>query len=75
MRTLGVDSLQSPLALEGVMHRYVHNENIVRYRKLIAISQGDPSRDEVRHQMLLRLLAEEVAKDMEQQTGSRLPDA
>jgi hypothetical protein len=37
------------------------NENIARFRKLIAIGEGDPDRDEVRHQMLLRLLAEEVA--------------
>jgi len=44
------------------MQRYVHDENIVRYRKLIAISEGDPSRDEARHQMLLQLLAEELSK-------------
>lgn len=45
------------------MDRYVHNENIARYRKLIAISEGDPSRDEARHQTLVRLLAEELAKN------------
>lgn len=45
------------------MERYVHDENIARYRKLIAISEGDPARDEARHQTLLRLLAEAVAKD------------
>ena len=44
------------------MRRFVEHENIERFRKLIAISEGDPSRDEARHQMLLRLLAEEVAK-------------
>jgi hypothetical protein len=42
---------------------YIHRENIARYQKLIAISEGDPNRDEVRHQTLLRLLAEEKAKD------------
>ena len=47
------------------MQRFVHNENIMRYRKLIAISVGDPLRDEVRYQMLLRLLAEEETKDVE----------
>ncbi len=50
------------------MQRYVHNENIARYRKLIALSEGDPARDEARYQMLLRLLAEEQAKDCEPPT-------
>jgi len=45
------------------MTSYVNHENIRRYEKLIAISEGDPSRDEARHQTLLRLLAEEKAKD------------
>jgi hypothetical protein len=47
------------------MERYVQNENVVRYRKLIAITEGDPSRDEARYQMLLRLLAEEQAKSLD----------
>lgn len=46
------------------MQSYVNHENIRRYQKLIAISEGDPSRDEARHQTLLRLLAEERAKDV-----------
>ncbi len=46
------------------MQRFVHTENIVRYRKLIAISEGDPDRDEARFQMLKRLLAEEETKDV-----------
>jgi len=50
------------------LQRYVHNENIARYQKLIAESGRDPSRDEARHQMLLRLLADELAK---QQTATR----
>ena len=43
------------------MHRSTQSENvsIVRYRKLIAVAEGDPARDEVRYQILLRLLAEE----------------
>jgi len=57
------------------MQRYVHDENIVRYRKLIAISEGDPSRDEARHQMLLRLLAEEQAKIDEPPINCGLPAA
>jgi hypothetical protein len=51
------------------------NENTVRYTKLIAITEGDPSRDEARYQTLLRLLAEERAKlsgsiPMREQTAS-----
>ena len=45
------------------MERFVHNANIERYRRLIAESEFDLSRDEDRHKMLLTLLAEEVAKD------------
>jgi hypothetical protein len=45
------------------MHGFVHNENIALYRRLISESERDPSRDEKRHEMLLKLLAEEMAKD------------
>jgi hypothetical protein len=47
---------------EAAMEDYVNHENIRRYRKLIAISEGDPARDESRHQTLVLLLAEEEAK-------------
>jgi len=57
-----MQALRLALPSEGAMQRYVHDENIVRYRKLIAISEGDPSRDEARHQMLLQLLGEELSK-------------
>jgi hypothetical protein len=45
------------------VRRFVHSQNITYYRRLIAESERDPSRDEGRHQMLLRLLAEELAMD------------
>jgi hypothetical protein len=45
------------------MDRFVHNENIALYKKLIAESEHDPSRDEDRHARLLTLLAEERAKE------------
>ena len=41
------------------MFDFVHEENIALYKKLIAESELDPSRDEARHKMLLRLLAED----------------
>jgi hypothetical protein len=55
-----------PLAAwEVEMERFVHNENIALYRRLISESELDPSRDEDRHKMLLTLLAEEMAKDID----------
>src|SRR3979490_1944741 len=38
---------------ECTMERFVHNANIEHYRRLIAESEFDPSRDEGRHKMLL----------------------
>ena len=45
------------------VERFVHCENVAYYKRLIAESERDPSRNEARHQMLLRLLAEELAKN------------
>jgi hypothetical protein len=58
---------------EGAMKTFIRNQGAERYRKLIAIAEGDPSRDEARYQALLRLLADEVAKDAQPSIG-RLPD-
>jgi hypothetical protein len=60
---------------KGARQTFVHNENIARYRKLLAEVEGDPSRDEARYQMLLRLLADEVAKAAQPMTGRMLPGA
>ena len=46
------------------MDRFIHNSNIEHYRRLIAESGRNPLRDEDRHKMLLTLLAEEKAKDI-----------
>ena len=54
------------------MSRFVHQENIALYRKLIAESERDPARDEARHKMLLRLLDEEIAKDRKPPKGQAL---
>ena len=40
-----------------------YHANIEHYRRLLAESKRDPSRDEDRHNMLLTLLAQEEAKD------------
>jgi hypothetical protein len=44
------------------VERFVHRENIAHYQRLLA----DPNvaKDKVRHAELLRLLADELAKDM-----------
>jgi len=44
------------------MQRFVQPENVARYHKLIALAEGDPSRDEARYQVLQRLLSDEPAK-------------
>ena len=48
------------------MDRFVQCGNIVRYRRLIAMTESDPSRDEARYQMLLQFLAEEQAKPLDE---------
>jgi hypothetical protein len=55
------------------MQRFIRKENISRYRRLIALGEAHPDRDEARHQMLIRLLTEEEAKD--RAADSTLPDA
>ncbi len=42
---------------------YIRDANIQLYRHLIAESDRNSKRDEDRHQMLLTLLAEEIAKE------------
>jgi len=56
------------------MQSFLHDENSALYRKLIAKSEGNPSRDEDRHAMPLTLLAKEEAK-AENPTVRCLPDA
>jgi len=62
-------------AWEAEMLRFVHDENIALYRKLIAESEGSQSRDEDRLAMLLALLAEEEASDIKPPNGNPLADA
>lgn len=54
------------------MQNFIHAQNIQRYRKLIAIAKSDPTRDEARYQTLLRLLADEVAKDAQPVLGNTI---
>jgi hypothetical protein len=47
--------------LEVAMELYAHRENIALYQRLLA--ETNVTKDQVRHAMLLDLLAAEVAKD------------
>jgi hypothetical protein len=57
------------------MEHFIHNANIEHYRRLLAESMCDPSRDEDRHNILLTLLAEEEDKDKKPRNGSSFADA
>ena len=46
------------------MSDFVHNENIALYKKLIAECERAAPRDQGRHAVLLRLLAEETGKPL-----------
>ena len=56
------------------MSRFVHEGNIALYKKLIAESERDPSRDEARYKTLLRLLAEEMANEGKPPKGKTLSE-
>jgi hypothetical protein len=46
------------------MERNVHQENLAHLRRLLAESKLGTSKDEIRHSMLMRLLAEEESKEL-----------
>ena len=48
--------------MELTMDRFIHEQNLVNYRRLIAESNLAVTKDEVQHKWLLKLLADEVAK-------------
>jgi hypothetical protein len=59
------------VAVKDKLRRFLHDENVAYYKKLIAESERDPSHDDARHKMLLRLLANELAEDDRGRTGKR----
>jgi hypothetical protein len=50
--------------LEVTMESFIHLQKLVNYRRLIAESERDPARNEVQHNWLLKLLADEEAVDV-----------
>ena len=49
------------------MERYTHQQNLAHYRRLLAESERNPARNEVQHNWLLKLLADEEAEDAKPQ--------
>jgi hypothetical protein len=45
------------------MERHIHEQNLAHYRRLLAESESDPSRNEVQHNWLLKLLADAEVED------------
>ena len=43
------------------MERFIHEQALANYRRLIAESELDPERNEVQHRWLLKVLGDEVA--------------
>ena len=43
------------------MERFIHEQNLASYRRLIAESELGPDRNEIQHKWLLKLLANEIA--------------
>jgi hypothetical protein len=46
------------------MELFIHEQRLAHYRRLLAESERDPARNEVQHNWLLKLLANEEATDM-----------
>jgi hypothetical protein len=53
------------------MERHIRQKNLARYRRLLAASECDPVRNEVQHNWLLKLLADEEAEDTNPQDGMK----
>jgi hypothetical protein len=49
--------------LEVTMELFIHEQKLAHYRRLLAESERDPARNEVQHNWLLKLLANEEAAD------------
>jgi hypothetical protein len=47
------------------MERFIHEQNLAHYRRLVAESELDPARNEIQHKWLLKLLADEEAEHFE----------
>jgi hypothetical protein len=48
--------------MEVTVDRFIHEQSLANYRRLIAESNLAVTKDEIQHKWLLKLLADEVAK-------------
>lgn len=44
------------------MELHIHEQNLAHYQRLIAESERDPARNEIQHNWLLKLLADEESE-------------
>ena len=51
------------------MERFIHRQNLVLYRRLLAESNVAEVKDGGRHRVLLKLLVDEEAKDQQPHTA------
>jgi len=59
-----------------VMEHFAHQQNLAHYRRLLAEAELATSSDEIRHSMLMRLLAEEEDNGLLiTDDGNRAPNA
>ena len=49
------------------MESFIHRQKLLNYRRLIAESERDPVRNQVQHDWLLKLLADEEAESAKPQ--------
>jgi hypothetical protein len=51
--------------VEVTMDQFIHQQKIENYRRLIAECENAVTKNEIQHRWLLKLLADEEAKDIE----------
>jgi hypothetical protein len=74
MTTLSLVRSQREENVMRSLHAFIHYENLILFKKQLA----DPRIDDIRRQQLLKLLAEEQARDFlheERATSDRAPQA
>lgn len=59
-----IRSKETAISGSLVMGNFIHQQNLAHYRRLLAEAELATSGDEIRHSMLMRLLAEEEANGL-----------
>jgi hypothetical protein len=53
-----------PCPMEVTMDRFIHQQKLENYRQLIGECENAVTKNEIQHRWLIKLLAEEEAKDI-----------